>query len=139
MDDGIKVGDYNILKGTVLPRINAVAIHQNPKYWIKDYDAKKHQNVNMKAIHLEFWMEDGVFLKKLQSRNFFSFHTGKRDCPGQALAMKELVIVLVMLFMKYRVEGPNGSKIDSIEYRVGPTAIELSVRAVSFEHRQELF
>merc|ERR1711879_1121976 len=44
-DDGIKVGDYNIAKGTVAPWINVAA-------------------------------------------NFFSFHSGKRGCPGQALAMK---------------------------------------------------
>merc|ERR1712217_609601 len=47
-DDGIKVGDYNIAKGTSMPRINVAAIHRNPKYWIKDYDAEKHRNVNMK-------------------------------------------------------------------------------------------
>ena len=51
----------------------------------------------MDDIHLDFWIEDGVFVRKKQSANFFTFHSGKRDCPGQALAMKELVIVLAMV------------------------------------------
>merc|ERR1719384_135092 len=45
-EDGLKVGEYNIAKGTVMPRVNIVAIHRNPKYWIKDYDVEKHRNVN---------------------------------------------------------------------------------------------
>ena len=135
LEDGVTVGDYNISKGC-MPRINAAAIHRNPKYWIKDYDAEKHGNVNMKEIHLEFWMEDGVFLKKLQSDNFFTFHSGKRDCVGQALAMKELIIVLAMVFMKYTVEGPNGSRIDEIMYKNNGIVVEPTVSAVSWRHRK---
>ena len=135
-EDGIKVGDYNIAKGTFVPRINVVGIHHNPQYWIKDYDAEKHRNVNMKDIHLDFWMEDGAFVKKKQSANFFPFHSGKRDCPGQTLVMKEMVVVLSMLLMKYTVNAPNGSKIESIEYHVGAFAQEPMVQAVSLEHRK---
>merc|ERR1712156_190092 len=113
LDGGVTVGPYNLPLGTE-PMINAAAIHHNPKYWIKDYDEEKHGDVNMDDIHLEFWMEDGVFLKKLQSNNFFTFHTGKRNCPGQALAMKELIIVVAMVLMKYRVESADKSKHDWI-------------------------
>lgn len=118
-----------------MPFINVVAIHQNPKYWIKDYDADKHGNVNMKEIHLEFWMEDGVFLKKLQSNNFFTFHSGRRDCPGQSLAMKEIIIVLSMLFLKYNVESVDGSKIGTIEYEFGGVVTEPVIKAVSLVQR----
>merc|ERR1719433_2586641 len=113
LDDGVTVGPYNLPLGTE-PTINAAAIHHNPKYWIKDYDEEKHGDVNMDDIHLEFWMEDGVFLKKLQSNNFFTFHSGKRNCPGQALAIKELIIVVAMVLMKYRVESADKSKHDWI-------------------------
>ena len=65
-EDGVTVGDYVLAKGT-LPLINVAAIHKNPKYWIKGYDAAKHQDVDMNEIHLEFWLDDGVFSKKLQS------------------------------------------------------------------------
>merc|ERR1712242_120546 len=103
---------------------------------IKDYDAEKHRNVNMKDIHLDFWMEDGVFVKKKQSANFFTFHSGKRGCPGQALAMKEIVVVLCMLLMKYAVNAPNGSNIETIEYQFGGVVIEPTVQSVSLEHRK---
>ena len=137
-EDGLKVGEYNIAKGTVMPRVNIVAIHRNPKYWIKDYDVEKHRNVNMKDIHLDFWMEDGAFVKKKQSANFFTFGTGKRGCPGQALAMKEIVIVLAMVLMKYKVNAPNGSKIGSIEYQFGELVIEPTVQAVLLQHRKDV-
>ena len=129
------VGGYNVAKGC-MPRINAAAIHRNPKYWIKDYDAEKHGNVNMKEIHLEFWMQDGAFVRKLQSDNFFTFHSGKRDCVGQALAMKELIIVLAMVFMKYTVECPSGNRIDEIMYKYDGGVVEPTVSAVSWRHRK---
>merc|ERR550525_2263887 len=113
LDEGVTVGPYNLPLGAE-PMINVAAIHHNPKYWVKDYDEEKHCDVNMNDIHLEFWMEDGVFLKKLQSNNFFTFHSGKRNCPGQALAMKELIIVVAMVLMKYRVESADKSKHDWI-------------------------
>jgi len=116
LDEGVTVGPYNLPLGSI-PLVNVRAIHHNPKYWIKDYDEEKHGNVNMDDIHLEFWMEDGVFLKKLQSNNFFTFHSGKRNCPGQALAMKELIIVLAMVLMKYTVESVDESEGDRIEHK----------------------
>merc|ERR1719361_986260 len=116
LDEGVTVGPYTLPLGSI-PVINIGAIHHNPKYWIKDYDEEKHGDVNMDDIHLEFWMEDDVFLKKLQSNNFFTFHTGKRNCPGQALAMKELIIVLAMVLMKYTVESVDESEGDRIEHK----------------------
>jgi len=117
LDEGVTVGPYNLPLGA-RPMINAAAIHHNPKYWIKDYNEEKHGDVNMNDIHLEFWMEDGVFLKKLQSDNFFTFHSGKRDCAGQTLAMKELIIILAMVLMKYTVESVDKSKEDRIAWKI---------------------
>ena len=135
VDDGVTVGDYKLPKGSQ-PLVNISAIHRNPKYWINGYDAKRHSDVNMEEIHLEFWMENGVFLKKLQSDNFFTFHSGKRDCPGQALAMKEITIVLAIVFMKYKVEGANGSKVERVERKPGGFAFQPTVSSVSFQHRK---
>jgi len=115
--EGVTVGGYNLPDGC-LPSINASAIHHNPKYWIKDYDAEKHGNVNMNDIHLDFWMEDGQFVRRKQSANFFPFHSGKRDCPGQALAMKQLMIVLSIMFMKYTLESVDESDEERIAYVV---------------------
>jgi len=134
-EEGVTVGPYTLPLGAV-PLINIVAIHHNPKYWIKDYDEEKHGNVNMDDIHLEFWMEDGVFLKKLQSNNFFTFHTGKRNCPGQVLAMKELIIVLAMVLMKYTVESVDEKKEDRIEQVIGKAGIwEPKESRLIFKHK----
>ena len=63
----------------------------------------------MDKIHFEFWMDDdGKFTKQKNGHNVFTFHVGKRDCIGQALAMKELMIVLAMIFMKYEVRSVDG-------------------------------
>merc|ERR1719273_1346477 len=119
--------------------INTAAIHHNPKYWIEGYDETKHQNVNMFDIHTEFWLdEDGAFVKKRQSDHFFTFHSGKRDCPGQALAMKELIIVLAMVFMKYTVEETvDVTATERIEWKLGGAGIiEPKESLVLLKHRE---
>ena len=132
--DDMKIGEYNIAKGT-MPLINTAAINHNPKYWIKDYDAEQHGNVDMKKIHIDFWLENGVFVKKLHSDHFFAFHTGKRDCVGQALAMKELVIVLTMMLMKYRMRRVEGEENAKIESKFGGQVVEPTNARISLEHR----
>ena len=115
LDSGVKIdarefgeGVYNVPVGT-MPLINVSAISSNPKYWIKDYDSNKYGKINMDEIHFDFWLDDdGKFSKQKNGKNFFTFHVGKRDCVGQALAMKELMIVLAMIFMKYKVESVDG-------------------------------
>jgi len=104
-DDGKK---FVVRQGTNLA-VNIAAIGRNPKYWVQGYNEEQHATVNMSEIHFEFWMDkDGRFNKSLNSHNFFAFHVGKRDCVGQALAMKELILVLAMIFMRYKVSSPEG-------------------------------
>ena len=114
MDEGVTIDatdfgepKYKLPIGT-MPIINVAAIGVNPKYWIKDYDEKKHGKINMNEIHFDFWMEDGKFVRQKNGDNFFAFHVGKRDCIGQSLAMKELMIVLAMIFMKYEIKSVDG-------------------------------
>ena len=52
-------------------------------------------------------MDDGKFNRSKNSSSFFAFHYGKRNCPGQALALKELIIVLAMIFMSYNIKHPD--------------------------------
>merc|ERR1712032_684251 len=96
--------------------INVSGINNTPKYWIKDYELNKdtkYKNLNMNEPNLDFWIEDdGRFSKKKNSDNFFIFHIGKRDCVGQVLVIKELIIVLAMIFMKYQIEPKNGNNTD---------------------------
>ena len=66
--------------------------------------------------------------------HFLPFHTGKRDCVGQALAMKELMIVLAMVFMKYKINPPDDDNLDKIEGEFAGQVVEPKVQKVSMEH-----
>ena len=108
LDTGDKV--YDICKGTCF-MMNIMMVHHTPKWWVKDYDPnnKEHTEMDMKQIHFEFWLDsDGKFCSNPMS--FLTFSRGKRDCVGQSLAMKELYIVLAMIFMQYEVLGPSGDE-----------------------------
>ena len=102
---------YTVKKPTQI-MINTMAVHHDPKFWVKDYDPinnEQHKNIDMKEIHFEFWLdEQGKFDILKNKTNFLTFSRGKRDCPGQSLAVKELYVVLAMIFMTYKVNGPNG-------------------------------
>ena len=115
MDDEVKIdapnfGEsvYNVPVGT-MPLMNIAAINSNPMCWIKDLDENKRRKINMDEIHFEFWLDDGdKFVKQKNGNNLFAFHVGKRYFIGRALAVKELMIVLAMIFMKYKVESVDG-------------------------------
>lgn len=55
---------------------------------------------------------------------------------GQALAMKELMIVLAMVFMKYKINPPDDDKLDKIEGEFAGQVVEPKVQKVSMEHRK---
>lgn len=128
---------YKVPKGTQL-MINIMAAHHNAEFWVKDYDPinnEQHKNINMKEIHLEFWLDSQGKFDILKNKvNFLTFSTGKRDCPGQSLAIKELYIVLAMIFMTYKVSGPNGDNQFEIKPKLAqvvepdPNQIRLELR-----------
>jgi cytochrome P450 len=124
----------------VLPKrtcivINSVSIHHNPRWWIPNYDEDNpaHKNMDMEKIHFEFWIDEnsGRFSKKRNSDLLFTFGTGKRDCVGQTLAMKELIIVF-MIFMKYQVCGPDGHSDFEIQQKnvgvVEPKSLDFTLK-----------
>ena len=115
--------------------LNVSAISQNPKYWIKNYDPTN--NINMNEPHLNFWLdENGHFIKKKNSSSFFTFHYGKRDCVGQALAMKELIIVLSMIFMKYKVVPFDGNTDFEINTQFNFVVVEPVINNIGLQLRQ---
>eukprot|EP01083_Nonionella_stella_P060528 158037_1 len=130
---------YGIPKG-VCVCINACGIQRNPKYWISDYDPisnEYHKNINMKEPHLDFWMDDeGHFSKKKNSASFFSFHIGKRNCVGQALAIKEIMIVLAMIFMRYKVVPTDGKTDFEIETIFSGAVMEPVNHNIRFQLRE---
>ena len=128
---------YKVKKGGQI-MINTMGVHHNPEFWIKDYDPINndlHKNINMKEIHFEFWLDSqGKFDIKKNKTNFLTFSRGKRDCVGQSLAIKELYIVLAMIFMIYKVTGPNGDNKFEISTKLGqviepiPNSFKLEIR-----------
>ena len=130
---------YDVPKKTVLS-VNIYAIGQDPKNWIQDYDPvnnEQHKDVDMMKVHLDFWLDDkGLFTKKKSGKSFFAFHYGKRNCIGQSLAIREFIVVLAMIFTKYKVshiDGRTDFKIDSL---YAGAVNEPNIRYVRFEHRK---
>ena len=126
---------YGMPEGSLIAT-NAIAIGRNPRNWIKDYDENKHKDTDMKEIHFEFWLDEhGQFIKQKNSSSFFAFAFGKRDCVGQTLAMKEIIIVLAMVFMKYRVSTQDGKSDFEVETTFAGAVTEPEIQSLRFEHR----
>merc|ERR1712113_727032 len=92
---------------------------------------EKHKKIDMDKIHFDFWLdENGKFDKRQNSDLFLIFSRGKRDCIGQSLAMKVLYIALAMMFMKYKISGPNFEIKQTIEdgFSVLPKTVKLEPR-----------
>merc|ERR1711994_888407 len=49
--------------------------------------------------------EDDDFFTRKQSEDFFPFHSERKDCSGQDLVLEVLIIVLLIVFMVYRMES----------------------------------
>eukprot|EP01084_Bolivina_argentea_P305189 527218_1 len=134
--DATKYGGdiYNVPKKSYVG-VNISTVGRDPKYWIKNYDKMGDKNVDMEKPHLEFWLDDkGMFNSKQNSALFLAFSLGRRDCVGQALAMKQLMVVLAVIFMKYKVTHPNGKT----EFEIKSTlksVMEPIINEIRFQHR----
>mmetsp|Transcript_11396 Transcript_11396/g.10220 ORF Transcript_11396/g.10220 Transcript_11396/m.10220 type:complete len:89 (+) Transcript_11396:2-268(+) len=61
-------------------------------------------------MNLNIWLDpkSGNFIKH---KSFTTFSISKRDCPGSSLAIRELLCVLGMLFLKYKfIDNEMGYK-----------------------------
>jgi len=60
---------------------------------------------------LENWINKDT--KKFEmNESFFTFGTGRRDCVGKTLAIKELYIIMAYLFLNYRFTFKNKEDIN---------------------------
>eukprot|EP01084_Bolivina_argentea_P303021 523114_1 len=57
-------------------------------------------------IHLEYWL-DSKTKKFVKNDNFVGFGSGKRNCPGQNLAIKSIYAFLGLLLTKYKFVAQN--------------------------------
>ena len=74
-----------------------------------NYDKKYWNNKGGDKLDLGIWFDkSGNFVKH---SSFTTFSLSKRDCPGSSLAIRELLFVLGILFMKYKfIANENGYK-----------------------------
>lgn len=91
----VRVGDVVVPAGTCVVA-NVYHYHMSPDHWGRD----------AAGFRLDRWLDaDGKFVKNVA---FWGFGGGRRDCPGRALAERELFLVLACLFMKFEFVAPNG-------------------------------
>ena len=62
---------------------------------------------NAKSLYLDLWLDDNQQFRINQHRDkMMSFGIGKRNCPGQALAMRSLYLTFSKLLLRYKFELP---------------------------------
>eukprot|EP01084_Bolivina_argentea_P189506 325880_1 len=98
----IKIGmdsneSYEINSNTVFV-INTVGIGRNPAFWVKNKD--KINNVNMKEIHFDFWIDENGLFK--QNKSLTTFSMGRRECLGKQVALRNMYVVLAALMLRYK-------------------------------------
>ena len=75
---------------------------------------------NASKFNINHWIKDGkkgkIFYK---NPNSLPFSIGKRDCPGRALAMKAIKLIMAKLFIKYKFAFQDNSIDIDITYKYG--------------------
>ncbi|KAF8786958.1 Cytochrome P450 2J5 like protein [Argiope bruennichi] len=95
MED-IKICGYDVPKGTII-LANNWGLHNDTKYW---KDPEKFQPER-------FLLEDGKKVN-LKPESYVPFSYGKRNCPGEVIAMMEMLFYFVALMQKFTVLPPKG-------------------------------
>ena len=89
----VKVDDNKeyIIPNNSIIITNIIGMQMNPNIWR-----------NPDEFNINRWLNDkGKFTKK-QNPQIMNFTFGLRDCPGKALALKTIYLVIAILFSKYR-------------------------------------
>ena len=84
-------GQYLLKKGGILQMPSAV-IHSDPAVWGADVDVFRPQR----------------FLDKQQPGSFRGFGGGQSLCPGRHFAMKEVLVMLSLMVLKYDIKPVGG-------------------------------
>ena len=81
---------------------NLYAVHFNPKHWI---EARKFK-------FDRFLSKDRS--KFVKSEHFVAFGVGKRTCPGESMAMLEVLLYTVSLIQRYNILPESGLKFEPV-------------------------
>ncbi|GFU24920.1 cytochrome P450 2U1 [Nephila pilipes] len=106
--EDITLGGYDIPKGTVI-MANNWGVHNDSKYW---KDPEKFQPER-------FLLEDGKKVN-MKPESYIPFSYGKRNCPGEVIAMIEMLFYFVALLQRFQVLPPKG-KVPNMKATLGLT------------------
>uniref|UniRef100_A0ACD5V247 Uncharacterized protein n=1 Tax=Avena sativa TaxID=4498 RepID=A0ACD5V247_AVESA len=96
------VGGYHVPKGTMLT-VNAYAVHRDPAMWENPHEFRPERFQDGKA--------DGLFM--------IPFGMGRRKCPGEAMALRIVGLVLGALIQCFDWGQVDGVEMDMTEGGVG--------------------
>ena len=118
LNDIIIDGKKVIPKGCIFD-LNTIVLNKNPKYWS-----------NPNEININNWFDNNGKFKFNDNLTTFSY--GKRGCLGKELAKKEIIIILALLLLKYKII-PNHNetikmKIESFGVMVNNIPLKLDKR-----------
>ena len=118
-DNGENKIVYNIPRGTIVYG-NIACIHHNSKHFganVAKFDPKRFENnKKMKMI---------------------AFGTGIRDCPGQDLAKRQIILVVAMLVKRYEFGIPNECDNDVTKFKIPNLFLGVKEIGVSVSLRKE--
>uniref|UniRef100_A0ACD5XCG5 Uncharacterized protein n=1 Tax=Avena sativa TaxID=4498 RepID=A0ACD5XCG5_AVESA len=93
-----KVGGYHVPKDTML-MVNAYAVHRDPTMWENPDEFRPER------------FEDG----KAEGLLLMPFGMGRRKCPGEAMALRLVGLVLAALIQCFDWERVDGAQVDMTE------------------------
>lgn len=112
----IKAQNYDIPKGTKIVA-NIWSIHHDPKYWDEPekFDPSRFLTANGKEIIT-------------RPDSYIPFSYGKRNCPGDTIALVEILVVFTALMKHFTILPPKGNKINldgiqGITYQAHPQSL----------------
>ncbi|KAJ3696510.1 hypothetical protein LUZ61_000215 [Rhynchospora tenuis] len=94
----VTIGGYNIPRGTML-LVNAYYIHRDTDTWDEPMKFKPERFENGKA----------------EGKWMIPFGMGRRRCPGEGLAMRQMGVVLATLIQCFEWERPGDELVDMSE------------------------
>ena len=102
--------DYIIKKKSQIELNLSYILYNNKTTWNLDSDPQ--------MLNLNYWLtKDGKFVN---NKNAIPFGVGKRDCPGQRLAVNQICAFMGNLLLRYHIAAQNNNT-DSIKlkYKIG--------------------
>ncbi|XP_020585550.1 cytochrome P450 81E8-like [Phalaenopsis equestris] len=90
-----KIGSYDVDRGTII-LVNVYEIHRDPTFWMEpnNFFPERFQNLN------------------LEGGKLMPFGIGRRRCPGEGLALKEIGLVLGTLIQCFEWQRIGPEKVD---------------------------